>query len=252
MKLIYSLLLCVTVNLASIHAQIGIGTTSPKAALEIVSTDTGILIPRVSLTSLLVQAPVINPQPGALVESTLVYNTATVGIAPNNVVPGFYYWNGSKWVALAGGGTAPTSSNAWLLTGNAGTNTTDNFVGTTDAAELHIRTNGSNKFRISSGTAPTQMFGYGGTESSPTYSWDGYGNTGIYVGRQGTGNQILFSTGSTQTPAAGIARLKIPNANQVHAMDRGTAALPFYSFSADANTGLYSPGVDQLSITKNK
>ncbi len=31
-----------------------------------------------------------------LLKSLLVYNTATAGTSPNNVTPGFYYWNGAK------------------------------------------------------------------------------------------------------------------------------------------------------------
>jgi hypothetical protein len=30
----------------------------------------------------------------------LIYNTATAGTAPNNVTPGFYYWNGTSWIRL--------------------------------------------------------------------------------------------------------------------------------------------------------
>jgi hypothetical protein len=76
---------------------IGINTNAPKGMLDVTSTNNGVLIPRVALTSAILQAPIINPQGGAAVESTLVYNTATAGTAPNDVRPGFYYWN-NKWV----------------------------------------------------------------------------------------------------------------------------------------------------------
>lgn len=78
----------------------GIGTALPNSILDVNASDKGILIPRVVLSSLLLQAPITNPQGGVLVNGTLVYNTATAGVVPNNVKPGFYYWNTNKWIRL--------------------------------------------------------------------------------------------------------------------------------------------------------
>jgi subtilisin-like proprotein convertase family protein len=83
-------------------AQVGIGTTTPNAALDINATDSGVLVPRVALTDTNTAAPVINPQGGALVNGTLVWNTNTSGVAPNQVVPGYYYWAGSSWQSFIG------------------------------------------------------------------------------------------------------------------------------------------------------
>ena len=79
-----------------ISAQVGIGTTNPDASsvLDIESTNAGVLIPRVVLTSTLVSAPVSTPA-----TSLLVYNTNTTTGA-NRVTPGFYFWNGIKWSRL--------------------------------------------------------------------------------------------------------------------------------------------------------
>jgi hypothetical protein len=76
---------------------VGIGTTAPdlSAALDIVSSDKGILIPRVTLTGL---TDITTITHGNKI-SMLVYNTAFV----NDVVPGFYYWNGQKWAKIAEG-----------------------------------------------------------------------------------------------------------------------------------------------------
>lgn len=75
-------------------SQIGIGTLSPdeSAALDIVSTNTGLLPPRIALTSATNGNPISNPTNGLL-----IYNTATSGTAPNNVTPGFYFWENSTW-----------------------------------------------------------------------------------------------------------------------------------------------------------
>ena len=86
------------VNNATASTSVAIGTTIPKGALDVTSSVNGILIPRVALTSTIVQAPIVNPQTGVLEISTLIYNTATAGVNPSNVYPGFYYWNGLKWI----------------------------------------------------------------------------------------------------------------------------------------------------------
>ncbi|MBN2779015.1 MAG: hypothetical protein JXR36_15360, partial [Bacteroidales bacterium] len=68
-----------------------IGNSS--AVLDIISGsgDKGLLIPRVSIPSLLAAAPVSSPATGLL-----VYNTnGTTG-------PGFFYWDGGQWKALSG------------------------------------------------------------------------------------------------------------------------------------------------------
>jgi hypothetical protein len=80
------------------YAQIGIGTTTPEGALDLESSSLGLVYPRVMLTKNNIEAPVINPNGGAIVEGTVVYNTNTTQTGSNDVYPGIYAWNGSKWV----------------------------------------------------------------------------------------------------------------------------------------------------------
>jgi len=132
-------LLVVGLLSAGLHAQsVGIGTATPhsSARLHIEDNARGLLIPNVALTGTNDVTTVSNP---AL--SLLVYNTNTA-TGPTAVTPGFYYWNGSRWVRLLGGG------DAWLLTGNAGTNPATNFLGTTDAQPLCIRVDNQETFRF--------------------------------------------------------------------------------------------------------
>jgi hypothetical protein len=84
-------------------AQTGIGTTTPNASakLDVNSSDKGFLPPRVALTATNVFAPITGTSSSAA--GLLVYNTQTAGSIPNNVVPGYYYWNGTTWVQIAGG-----------------------------------------------------------------------------------------------------------------------------------------------------
>jgi len=76
-----------------------------------------------------------------------VYNTATAGVTPNNVIPGYYYNSNLPgapvWKRFATG-----NGDAWLLTGNAGTVAGTNFIGTTDAIDWVIKTNNLERVRV--------------------------------------------------------------------------------------------------------
>lgn len=100
------------------HAQTGIGTTNPDASakLEVNSSNKGFLPPRVALTASNVSSPITTPANGLI-----VFNTATSGTAPNNVSPGYYYWNNSAWINIIGSTTSST------ITGNGTTSTIANF-----------------------------------------------------------------------------------------------------------------------------
>ncbi|MBN8565975.1 MAG: hypothetical protein J0M25_04460 [Flavobacteriales bacterium] len=95
----------------SIHAQVGIGTTNPNAsaALEISSTSSGLLIPRMTQAQRLAIASPAN--------GLLVYQT-------DNTI-GFWYYNGSIWTSL-------NASSGWNTSGNSGTNPLLHFMGTLD------------------------------------------------------------------------------------------------------------------------
>ena len=85
---------------SALFAQVAVNTDGTtydvSAMLDVKSTTKGFLPPRVALTAVNVAAPVTTPATGLL-----VYNTATAGSSPNNVVPGNYYWNGTRWVAVS-------------------------------------------------------------------------------------------------------------------------------------------------------
>ena len=80
----------------SLQAQVGISTTAPQAALDVNSSNRGVLIPRVSLESNKDVTTVTSPNSLGLVESTMVYHTGSRGLAD----AGFYFWNGSLWAKL--------------------------------------------------------------------------------------------------------------------------------------------------------
>ncbi|GGZ45800.1 PA14 domain-containing protein [Mesonia mobilis] len=78
---------------------VGINTTNPSssASLDLGTTNQGILINRVSLTSRTDTNTIAGTEPDGLI----VYNTATAGTSPQNVTEGFYYWDNSQWNRVA-------------------------------------------------------------------------------------------------------------------------------------------------------
>ncbi len=261
---------------ALLYAQVGINTTSPGsgAMLDVTSSNKGILIPRVALTSTASSSP-ITPAPTT---SLLVYNTASSGSGATAVSPGFYYWSGSAWIAMLG--------NDWKQAGNAGTSPASNFVGTTDNNDLSFRTNNAEQFRIT--TNGRLRANTDGTSAAPAFSWAGDSDTGFFrsnvdefsITTNGTSQFTVDSSGNLRvnsggtaanptfgwsgdpnkgfySPAAdqfgmvtnGTERFRIPDANQVHAMAQGTNAAPFYSWNADSDTGMWTSGADILNFT---
>ena len=114
MKIQYLLVITLLFSL-NVISQTGIGTTSPNASakLEVAATDKGFLPPRVALTASNSFTPITGTAASAA--GLLVYNTATAGTAPNNVVPGYYYWNGSAWIQISGGLVIETKSASFSL-----------------------------------------------------------------------------------------------------------------------------------------
>ena len=104
----------------SVFAQTGIGTNTPhtSAKLDVSATNKGFLPPRVTLTSATDVLTIPSPA-----EGLLVYNRGSVGLQA-----GYYYWNGSAWVAILGNIT--TSS----ISGNGTTTTLTNF-----GAEVNVQ-----------------------------------------------------------------------------------------------------------------
>lgn len=94
-------------------AQVGIGTNQPdkSAVLDVVSTQRGLLIPRIALTSTTSTSPIV----GTPANSLMVYNTATVG----DVVPGFYYWDSTntKWILILTDNNIPTTATTSSVSG---------------------------------------------------------------------------------------------------------------------------------------
>ncbi len=157
-KIICILSALIAAEMAAQNVGINPGGTTPNASsiLDLNTGNTftspngkGLIIPNVALTGTGDATTVNTP-----FTSLLVYNTATAGAGSTAVAPGFYWWNGTKWVALAGNG-----SNNWSLTGNAGTTVGTNFLGTTDNQDLQFNVNNFRSGLIDIANTQT-FFGY--------------------------------------------------------------------------------------------
>lgn len=110
-------------RILSSNGNVGINTSTPNTILEVNATDSGILIPRVALTSANNSAPIDSPT-----QSELIFNTAISGTGENAVSPGYYYWDGYRWTRLGGSHIVyennifhdGSSGNGLLMQNNAG------------------------------------------------------------------------------------------------------------------------------------
>ena len=231
--------------LYSVNAQVGIGTTTPTdgSLLDVESTNKGVLIPRMDLGSTLTTlAPVTkaggSPEPVGL----LVFNTDAANSGTNE---GFYYWDGTIWVAIGGG----TSSDDWTILGNSGTAVGTNYLGTSDDQSLAIRTNDTERIRVLNtgnvgigDTTPAALLTVGngdlmqvissghirtinGAVANPSYSFTGDTNSGLY--HSGLVDDIGLATG-------GVQRLWISDAGEVYA-GANAPVLPGDMFNATAS-----------------
>jgi hypothetical protein len=87
-----------------VFAQVKISATpsvaNPDAILEIESSDKGLLLPRLALVSTTLPTPLNN-----FVKGMVVYDTVSV----NDVTPGMYYSDGTKWIKMNSGGSGSGS-----------------------------------------------------------------------------------------------------------------------------------------------
>jgi len=79
-------------------AQVGIGTTKPEGMLDLQNSQSaGFIFPKAALTATNAET-VTNPNGGGLVAGTTIFNTNTTSTGTNDVYPGIYVWESSKWI----------------------------------------------------------------------------------------------------------------------------------------------------------
>lgn len=240
------LILLILSSLSILQAQVGIGTTNPdlSSVLDVNSVSKGMLIPRVSLSGTTDITTIINPA-----NSLLVYNTATT-TGTNAVIPSFYYWDGSEWILLG----MDAAKMGWLIEGNEGT-TSNHFLGTTDNTKLSIRTNNTEKVRI---TTRGQIETYN-TDNS-VFIGENAGNSSNYTG---TLNSVFIGKNAAVSNTTGIRNniigvdAFINNVSGIENVVIGTQALQ-NNTNGNGNIilgqsagNVITSGVDNIAIGRN-
>ncbi len=126
------------------QAQVGIGTITPSnsSVLELNSNNKGLLFNKIPLQSTNSAAPLSAHQ-----EGMWVYNTATAGTYPTNVVPGLYYNDGTKWIIISTTETLPkigdikanmttTDHNGWYIMDGRNTSAIASVIANQNAINL--------------------------------------------------------------------------------------------------------------------
>lgn len=203
-----------------------------SAALEVESTNKGVLVPRVTLTGTADATTIATPA-----TSLLVYNTATAGTSPNDVTPGFYYWNGTAWVRMASGNALMSEVDGVI--GNevldAVTNGGLTRTGTGTALDPY-------KLKISDGTASGEVLTWDGTKwvaQASSADWKLTGNAGTTAGTNfiGTTDAVDFVAKTNGTEAmriTSVQRVGINSTAPKSLLDvNGSFGLPIVSGTAN-------------------
>jgi Chaperone of endosialidase/Head domain of trimeric autotransporter adhesin len=115
-------------GIAASHAQTGIGTNNAdnSAQLDVASDKRGFLMPRLALVKTTEKTPIV----GTVAKSLMVYNTATA----NDVTPGYYFWDGAKWIRITDETTIPKEPWFDVATNTGATANTQNIYQTGNVA----------------------------------------------------------------------------------------------------------------------
>jgi hypothetical protein len=188
------------------YSQVAINTTgnnaNSSAMLDIESTTKGMLIPRMTTTQ---RTAISSPASGLLVY--------------DNTTSSFWFYNGSAWTELVAGSTT-----GWKLTGNSGTDTSINFVGTTDNRDLKFRVNNTRVGTLA--TSGNVFLGFGtGASSTTSILTNGIGAYALNSNTTGNNNNAVGSNALFSNTSG--------NANNA----LGTQAL-YLCTTADLNTAI--------------
>ena len=209
--------------------QIGIGTTTPAATLDITAaslagtTVDGLLIPRVS--RLRAQTMTGTPTSTILYVDDISTGTAT-GTTVNVTTTGFYFFNGAVWEKLGSG-----ISNNWSTIGNSGLSGTTNFLGTTDGVDLAFRRSNAAAGKIG---ATSTSFGVNALTSGVATNNAAFGTNALALS---TGaDNVALGNGTLSSNTTGIQNTGIGNAALSINTGSANTAVGFQALKANAAT----------------
>ena len=159
-----------------------------------------------------------------------------------------YIYSGGAWLRLA---SYAEAMNSWSLTGNAGTNTSTNFIGTTDAQPLMFRYNNLNAGSIGKSSGGTYLgIGAGENDNVEDEPNVGVGYDALYYNTTGSANSavgasaLYNNTIGYYNSAVGIAALA-SNTTGVYNSAVGAHAL------SSNTTGYYNSVVGIAALASN-
>lgn len=224
------------------QAQVGINTSIAQATLDVVGFPTvtnkldGIIAPRLSLSQLIAKT-YASAQTGAMVYVTNI-NVTPTGQASNVAAPGYYYFDGAKWIGQNG--------TDWHVTGNKDNevSTVVETLGSVPASASYLGTQGTtDDLVIASGNKTHAVLDTagglsGGGENGSSLSW-GSGNS-----VNATSNNIALGKGNTASasganfPAIAIGQNNnAAGGGKVFGTSNSTLSAVNFAFGAFNTTG---------------
>jgi hypothetical protein len=250
------ILICVSIITSSTYSQVGIGTTTPDSSsmLDIVSTNKGILIPKVALTSLLDNTTIASPAHGLVVFST-------GGVLSE----GYYYWDNTlgTWIHI---NVKPTNGLENISNNNIGLGgtliqdtdiaTSGNLYSITDAyATYQAGNNGTNDVNYITKTTGVNTATVVGLLDLSAFSQDP--DTVILGGIDFSGvpatNIIIYpTTGNLNLSAGNDLRINAVNDLGINAVnDISINAGNSWAGGVNANPGSIPAGIKKVDFTMN-
>jgi hypothetical protein len=241
-KQLSSLALMFFIGFSATAQSVGIGTATPDASamLDVNAANKGLLIPRVALVSL--SDAVTIPSPAT---SLLVYNTNAA--LPGGV--GFYYNSGKGsaiWVKLLSGSGA-----GWSVTGNAGNDSTLNFLGTTDLQPLVFRVNNGFAGQISTIGGISLGRGANGTTRIAEPGVIAIGDSALFSNTDNSNTAI--GNGALYSNTTGTSNTAIGNASLVsNIIGSANVAVGDFTLASNDSSGNTAVGYAALSNTQDE